>query len=175
MEIRHEHVYPIVMPSLAQMSELQKIATASLFPKLELSGADETAFRAAFIASFRFAVTLRHVDDLKERVDTWTSRCGNYWQDAGQPIDIPLAPFLAAVVASGAPYRYNPEEWPHNIYCGLSWSAGRPATTEAWRQVISSRKIRASIPAPGSPYPEPPRPTIQQLDRVHGMGAKPFE
>jgi hypothetical protein len=63
---------------------------------------------------------------------------------------------MCAIAASGdTDFRLDVARWPYDVYCGLSWNSGPAATATGWIRVLKTKEIRASIPAPKSPYTEP--------------------
>jgi hypothetical protein len=174
---RPTNVYSIQMPTPDEMDALLRISRSCLFPKAPpLSDRDGQEFFTSFSVAFSYISTLRRSAELKDRADLWISRCGNWAHErhSGEHVDIGLSEFLCAIAASGdTDYRYVPEEWPFNIFVGLSWIEGPAATAAGWQGVISSGNIRASIPAPRSPYPQP-APRI--VDMAHAARERgPFE
>jgi hypothetical protein len=176
--ITRPNVYSIQMPKPDEMAGLLRISRSCLFPKAPpLSDRDAQEFFTSFSVAFAYISTLRRTTALTTRADLWINRCGNWAHErhSGEHVDIGLSEFMCAIAASGdTDYRYVPEEWPFNIFVGLSWIEGPAATAAGWQGVLASKKIRASIPLPKSPYPQP-APTIRQMNVLHSPGARPFE
>ena len=176
MQIYRPNSFPIAMPTHDLLVNLLSITRAALFPKAPMSDADQRAFFSGFVTSFNFVSTLHRTTELS-RVDTWIARAGDWaFERHAEHVDIGLSPFLCAVAASGdTDFRLDLSRWPHDIFVGLSWTNGPAATAEGWLGVLKTKKIRASIPAPKSPYQDAPQPRIVQMNMVHGTGARPFE
>jgi hypothetical protein len=173
---RPTNIFSIPMPTHDQMVGLLRISRSCLFPKAPPLDGDQQKFFTGFVAAFSYISTLQRSAELKDRADLWIDRCGSWAQERhSEHVDIGLSAFMCAIAAAGdVAFRLDSGRWPFDIFVALSWTEGPTATAAGWQGVLASKKIRASIPLPKSPYPQP-APTIRQLNMVHGMGARPFE
>jgi hypothetical protein len=156
--ITRPNVFPIPMPTPDEMTGLLSITRAALFPKAPPLGTYEArAFFESFAVAFQYISTLRRSSELKDRADLWIDRCENWAHERhGEYVGIGLSAFMCAIAAAGdVDYRLDPARWPYDVYCGLAWNSGPAATAAGWIQVLATKKVRGSIPAPKSPYQEP--------------------
>jgi hypothetical protein len=158
MLIYRPNVYPIPMPTPDEMTGLLSITRAALFPKAPPLGTyDGREFFESFAVAFQYIATLRRSAELRDRADVWIDRCEHWAHERhGEYVGIGLSAFLCAIAAAGdVDYRLDLAKWPYDIHVGLAWNEGPAATATGWQGVLTTKKIRASIPAPRSPYPEP--------------------
>jgi hypothetical protein len=149
------NIFPIQMPTPDEMAGLLAISRSCLFPGApSLSYRDRREFFSGFVAAFQYTSTLRRTDELKDRADLWIDRARHWAHERqGEQADIGLSAFMCAIAAAGdVAFRLDLARWPFDIFVGLSWTAP-PAATDAWRTVLASKEIRASVPLPKSPYP----------------------
>ena len=156
--ITRPNVFPIALPAHDLLVNLLSISRSELFPKAPpLGNGDQQEFFTGFVTAFQYISTLRRSAELRDRADLWIARCGNWAHERhAEHVDIGLSAFLCAIASAGdVDYRLDLARWPHDIFVGLSWNEGPAASAEGWLRVLATKKIRASIPAPKSPYQEP--------------------
>ena len=176
--ITRPNISLIAMPTHDLLVNLLSISRAALFPRAPpLGNGAQEEFFTGFVTAFQYISTLRRSNELKHRADVWIDRCENWAHERhGECVGVGLSAFACAVASAGdVDYRLDPGRWPYDVYVGLSWNEGAAATAEGWIQVLKTKRIRASIPAPKSPYPEP-SPRVIQMDVLHaGRERGPFE
>jgi hypothetical protein len=156
--ITRPNVFPIAMPTPDEIAGLLAISRPALFPKAQPLGTqDGREFFQSFAVAFGYIATLRRSGELKDRADVWIDRCEHWAHERhGKHVGIGLSAFICAIAASGdTDFRLDLKRWPHDVLVGLAWNEGPSATATGWRQVLTTKRIRASTPAPRSLYPQP--------------------
>ena len=159
--ITRPNIFPIPMPTHDLLVNLLAISRSELFPKAPpLGNGEQQEFFTGFVTAFQYISTLRRSTELKHRADVWIDRAEHWAHERhGEYIGIGLSAFMCAIAAAGdVEYRLDLARWPYDVHCGLAWNEG-PAATDAWRTVLASKEIRASVPLP-KPLYQPPHPLI---------------
>jgi hypothetical protein len=147
----------IQLPGPSDMAALMQIGRLTLFPDAKpLDDSEAREYFQQFVSAFGFIACLSRTVEFQGRAGDWCTRVEGWHAARGNSAtSVSLAPFMTAVLAAGdVSWQAPRDRWPYDVFCGLAWSGGRPATA-GWRTVLEAKLCLVPTPVKQSPYPAP--------------------